>query len=259
MKSTLLVLSTLCIASASSYYSHRIYKGEEKEEMHPERYEEFDYVGGKSRSIVQNDKWPEVIWPNNAEMAMTVFQYNHHTKDLTPYLDMLIKQYVDADGGRSLSQVSKIDPKFGKVMENHFWDFDEQLLVVSDPEHPEKCLETDLEYELNLHELMERMKSPDGGITKYLGEMQVDWEKDRIKPATYHVFDLKFQWFHVKSEINIFFNIETKKLAWIQMHSPLLLVIQIEDGMKERKFTDEDFKDVLTECPEKLLPQEQMQ
>lgn len=42
---------------------------------------------------------------------------------------------------------------------------------------------------------------------------------------------------------------ETKELAWTVMIKPFFLVLEIQDGLTEREFTDEDFKDILTECP----------
>lgn len=49
----------------------------------------------------------------------------------------------------------------------------------------------------------------------------------------------------------MYFDEETEDLAWLELTKPLLLVIEVQEGIIERNFTDGDFKDVVKECPKK--------
>lgn len=49
----------------------------------------------------------------------------------------------------------------------------------------------------------------------------------------------------------MYFDIKTNALAWIEMIKPLPIIFEIENGLAERKFTDKDYKGIITECPKK--------
>ena len=46
-----------------------------------------------------------------------------------------------------------------------------------------------------------------------------------------------------------YFDMKTLELEWAEMIKPINIVVQIDEGLNEREFTDEDFRDVVTECP----------
>jgi len=55
---------------------------------------------------------------------------------------------------------------------------------------------------------------------------------------------------------------DTKDLAYMTLIKPFFVVFELQNGLSEREFTDEDFKDVVTECPKgfknKSLPLEML-
>ena len=46
-----------------------------------------------------------------------------------------------------------------------------------------------------------------------------------------------------------YFDLKSMKLAWIEQIRPLSMIFAIKPS--ERRFSDEDFKHVLTECPKR--------
>jgi len=46
------------------------------------------------------------------------------------------------------------------------------------------------------------------------------------------------------------FDKNTNELRYAELVKPFFLVLEIQNGLVERKFTDEDFRKVLTKCPQ---------
>jgi hypothetical protein len=163
---------------------------------------------------------------------------------------MVINKYIDAAGNRALSMVTLNVPLVGEQTCNTYMDFNNRRLVKSVPAK-DFCDEIDLKEDFNLKQYIDKLKCEKAGITKYLGTRTVRWETTRDQDAykQYHAFRIDEDNFDMRRSHVFYFDIKTNELAWIEMVRPLPFIFKIENGLTEREFTDEDFKDVLTECP----------
>ena len=83
-----------------------------------------------------------------------------------------------------------------------------------------------------------------------MGDRKVIWDKSKA-PTMYHAFrvDHASDKWGIESSSILLFDQSTKELAYIEMIKPFFVVFELENGLAERTFTDEDFKDVKTQCP----------
>ena len=210
-----------------------------------------DIKGGKPFSeflAPENHKdWPkEIRVPYNSEVRGTVYTWEHREKRLDNFHDMKSRLYVDSDGNRKLMMLEWNTPFFGKENLDVYCDFDEGLIVKS-MRDTKFCKEGKLGKKINLKDIIDRLNDPHGGLMEYLGEKQVDWAHQREK---FHAFRVNMQTKDFRKEEILYFNTDGMDLEWIETIKPLPFVIGIENGLEERKFSDEDFKDVKTRCDE---------
>lgn len=198
-------------------------------------------------------KWPPLKVPYSAELKMSAFYFDWEEWKLEPFHNMKIHSYIDAEGNRALRMAEMNLPIKGKVSCNTYIDFNEKLIVDSDPHDKTKCYEFHLKNTFSIHDYVDKLKTPEGGLTTYLGTRSVRWEthKTHKERKLYHTFKLKQKILDMELTHRIYFDWETNELAYVELITPVHLVMKVENGIKERKFSDEDFKNVLTECPRK--------
>eukprot|EP00347_Sterkiella_histriomuscorum_P007840 403347365 len=199
-------------------------------------------------------KWPVMNIPFDGEATFTVNYYDWEARRLETFKDMKITKYIDSTGNRALSMFSMNDPLRGGIRKsNSFFNFNQQHVVMSDPDNTKQCFQLDLPEAFNLHDYIDRLKKEEGGLAVYLGVKTLRWgiNDDDTKGKLYYAFRLDENWFDQEVRKIVYFDWDTKELAWIEVVKPFFFVMKVENGIKKRKFTDEDYKDVLTECPRK--------
>lgn len=198
----------------------------------------------------QND-WPKLNVPYNSEIKSTVYTWNHEDKKLENFRDMKTHLYVDTDGNRELMMLHYNAPFFGKETINVYADFNRGVLVKSMDEVEEFCREAKLGKKISLKAWIDKLKCPEGGITEYLGEKTVGWVDGKFNAFRINIVMKEF----TKTEV-LYFGLESMELEWIETIKPLPFIIGIENGLRERRFTDEDFKDVRTSCKKEVTIEE---
>eukprot|EP00347_Sterkiella_histriomuscorum_P003506 403364039 len=194
-------------------------------------------------------KWPKVKVPLSAEIESAVYYFDWEKKELESFRDMTVTKWIDSTGNRALSVVNLNAPLIGDLTCNTFVDFDAMKLVKSVPDRG-WCEKIDLPEHFNLRKYIETLKKEEGGIAKYIGDRKVIWDKEK-SPKLYHGFrvDSDMDKWGINTSTLFLFDQNTNELAWVEMIKPFFVVFEIKNGLSERTFTDEDFRDVLTECP----------
>lgn len=184
--------------------------------------------------------------PYNSEIRSTVYTYNHVDKNLEPFRNMKVHKYIDSEGNRALMMHTLDIPFHGEEKFNVYVDLNENRLVRSAPEI-DFCLEDSLgTQKITIRNMIDDFKT-EGGSTEYLGLRAPRWET----ATKYHALRLNIDIKELKGVSVYFFDQKTLELVWIEAVSPLPFVIEIENGLVERRFTDKDFKGVLLKCPKK--------
>ena len=189
--------------------------------------------------------WPKIKVPYNAEVRSTIFTWSHEYKKLENFRDMTTHCYVDSEGNRELMMLHYNAPFFGKETINFYADLNSGRLVKS-IDGEDFCKEAKLGEKICLKDWIDKMKDPEGGITEYLGEKQVEWVKGK-----FHAFKVCIETKEFTKIEVLYFNTDSMDLEWIETIKPLPFIVGIENGLEERRFTDEDFKDVRTSCDKK--------
>lgn len=195
-------------------------------------------------------KWPAVRLPYSGELKLKAFWYDWEERKLESFHDLNIHAYVDDIGNRALRMATWNHPLMGKMRDNTYIDFTEKTMVWSNPEDTKECFEFTLPHTFNIRDYIDKLKTEEGEITTYLGTKTVRWEHGD-KPELYHTFRLDQKIFDMDMTHIVYFDWKTNELSYIEVLKPVFMILEIENGIHERKFTDEDFKDVMTECPKK--------
>lgn len=194
-------------------------------------------------------KWPKVNVPYDIEIDSKVFYYDWEEKELESLRDMTIKKWVDSTGNRALSIVNLNAPLIGNTECQTFTDFTKQLMVkaVKDRDY---CEEIELPERVNLRSLIDKLKKEGGGMVRYIGDRKAVFDRETV-PTIYHGFrlDIDCEKWGMKASLIYLFDMESGDLRYVELIKPFFLVFDVQNGLSERKFTDEDFKGVLTKCP----------
>eukprot|EP00347_Sterkiella_histriomuscorum_P010701 403375257 len=199
----------------------------------------------------QNSVWPQIKIPYDGEYSFEVFKYDWADKKLTSQNDMNVTIYSDATYNRVLMMTVKQPPHTTHLQREYdYWDFNARKQIKYRP-NDARCYNFDIKGEqiFNLKNFIDLVTTPEGEITKYFGVQTLRWEEDQVHKKQFYTFRIDHNWFGQEVSINIYFDFYTKDLAWIEVSKPDAYVFQLKNGILEREFTDEDYKEVLNNCP----------
>lgn len=217
--------------------------------MTPANFEDPYMLQGDELLAAQDTvSWPKVHVPNSAEVSLSLNWYDWEARELKPFRNTKITKWLDGNGNRAYDVIKQDKPIVGTKECHIFWNFEEKTVVLSDPKDKKQCYQFDLPEAFNLREFIDKLKKQEGGLSVYLGTKTVRWSKDD-KPKYYYAFRIEHEFFGMESTKIVYFDWDTKELSYIEVIKPFFMVIEVAKGLKERDFTDEDFRDLVTECP----------
>ena len=160
-------------------------------------------------------------------------------KKLTPFKRMTMSQKIDANGNRELTHMKSDIEGVGYVDIATYVDFTSNKITQKSDDLG-FCQTIDNPMPLNLHEFLQKVMDPNGGLTTYRGVVKMDWANHDL-----HAFDFTFDYPQVGEKTEtLYFCTETLDVKFITVEG-MDFIVQVP-SIAEKTFTDADFQGV--EC-----------
>ena len=177
--------------------------------------------------------WPPIeLFPENFRLNFQINHYNHTTKKLEPWRNATGYQLIDSDGNRELVVLQMM--REGKLMNvSMYLDCEKGETTYKIPDK-DYCVEQDWKISFNLRDMLDEIKDPGSGVTRYRGIVKVPYSKLEL-----HQFEVNVIVGPFTSRHNLYYDKKTKNLRYIttEGHS----FIYCTKGNEERSFSDKDF------------------
>ena len=178
--------------------------------------------------------WPPVQYPYNFQLKGAYYTFNEETKQLVPYENLTVDQSVDSDKNRqkAISNVN-LGPYFGQGDVINYLNFTTGILTQNIPKLS-YCKQVDLGQKVNITDMIEKIRDPSSGLSKYLGLEALPWTGGfKLHHFTIQQDGNLQHIYYCPKSLNL-------KYMFIENQTPQLILYS-ENGFLEKTFTDADF------------------
>ncbi|CDW77771.1 UNKNOWN [Stylonychia lemnae] len=243
------VISSTHVHSAEHYLYHvKNFTKEQQEIIDEAKAIENYYKNAQVFGKYENQlPWPSVKFPYNGVANATVFQFNNVTQELTTYKNLTSMIYIDSDGNRGIVEIKVDLPTVGSQTIDFYIDYTKGV-VVNSIQSISYCVEQNVGLQINLKGIIDAISDQNANYTQYLGKVNIPW----FPVEEYHQFHIQVDTPQGLKGIMAFFTTDSQELRWVTLDLDYETIIGFENGIVERKFTDDDYKNILRTCPNTL-------